>query len=145
MIISLGSTSEDKKRTLLKALSEFKVYAEVVGVESGNQKSLDLFNKGIVVSRNYRAMKILRKLGIYVQMGFILFNPLTDIESLVSDYKFLFANKEAITKGIFSSLFLAEGTPITDKFVKIGVTRRKSGSNYVYEPMDKKRQLSLEI
>ena len=134
----ISARANDVTEERFAKLKEAGLYSVSIGVESGNQKSLDLFNKGIVVSRNYRAMKILRKLGIYVQMGFILFNPLTDIESLVSDYKFLFANKEAITKGIFSSLFLAEGTPITDKFVKIGVTRRKSGSNYVYEPMDKK-------
>jgi len=71
-------------------------------------------------------------------MGFILFNPLTDMKSLTADYRFLVANKDSITKGIFSSLFLAEGTPITEMFVKKDVIKYKSGSNYIYEPIDEK-------
>jgi len=134
----ISARANDMVEERIGKLVRIGLYSASVGVESGNQKSLNLFNKGTTVDQNCIALDISRKLGVYIQMGFILFNPLTDMESLVADYRFLVANKDSITKGIFSSLFLAEGTPITEMFVKKDVIKYKSGSNYIYEPINKK-------
>lgn len=54
-----------------------------LGVESGVQRILDIYNKKVTVGQNLDAIKILKDMGIEIKMEFIFFNPwitLTEIE-----------------------------------------------------------------
>ncbi len=60
-----------------------------VGVESGNQKDLDLYNKKITVEDNYKAIRLLLNHRIYVNYGFICFNPYSDFDRIKENLEFL--------------------------------------------------------
>lgn len=60
-----------------------------VGVESGNQKDLDLYNKKITVDDNYKAIKLLLNHHIYVNFGFICFNPYSSFGQIKENIEFL--------------------------------------------------------
>lgn len=61
-----------------------------VGVESGNQKDLDLYNKRITVEDNYKAINLLLNHHIYVNYGFICFNPYSTFDQIKDNIKFLY-------------------------------------------------------
>ena len=58
------------------------------GLESGNQKSLDLLQKGTTVGQNIMAVKIAQKLGYYVQASYILALPGEDREDVYNTLNF---------------------------------------------------------
>ncbi len=60
-----------------------------VGVESGNQEDLDLYSKRITVEDNYRVIKRLLGHHIYVNYGFICFNPYSTFERIKQNLEFL--------------------------------------------------------
>lgn len=60
-----------------------------VGVESGNQKDLDLYNKKITVEDNYKAIKLLLNHHVYVNYGFICFNPYSTFDQIKENIEFL--------------------------------------------------------
>ncbi len=60
-----------------------------VGIESGNNDDLKLYNKGCTVSDNMIAIEKIQKAGIYVSMGFISFNPYTTYQRLLQNAEFI--------------------------------------------------------
>jgi len=62
-----------------------------IGLESGNESDLRLFNKRATVSDNMIAIKRLKKHGIPSVYGFINFNPYSSYETLKKNSDFLFS------------------------------------------------------
>lgn len=84
---------EDKKNierrsvyALLKAAGLRRVY---LGVESGSPIQLKRFCKGVSVDENKRAIKILRELGLEIEVGFIFFDYLSTLEELRQNIAFI--------------------------------------------------------
>ena len=125
-------------KELFKELKCCGLFAVSLGVESGVQRKLDDYEKHTTVAQNLKAVKILKELGIYVQMGFILFDPWVTLKELEQEYIFLEQTKWCVTKGICSSLFTPDGTKITEKIRKSCGFIGKKGSNFIYEIQDKK-------
>lgn len=121
-----------------RALKEHGLFAVSLGAESGVQRKLDSWNKNTTVEQNLEAVKILEELGIYVQMGFILIDPWITVEELEEEVTFLEKTRWVVTKGICTSLFAAEGTPVTEDMKKNIKGLRKEGANYLYEVQDPK-------
>jgi radical SAM superfamily enzyme YgiQ (UPF0313 family) len=121
-----------------RVLKEHGLFAVSLGAESGVQRKLDAWNKNTTVEENLRAVKILEDLGIYVQMGFILIDPWVTIEEMEEEVEFLERTRWVVTKGICTSLFAAEGTPITEQIKESVEGLRKEGSNYIYEVQNPK-------
>ena len=71
-----------------------------LGVESGNERDLKLYNKKASVQDNYNAIRLLTRLDIYTICGFIFFNPYSDYETLQQNARFLYRS------GMGHSLFL---------------------------------------
>ncbi|MDP2967360.1 MAG: radical SAM protein [bacterium] len=125
-------------KELFKELKCCGLFAVSLGVESGVQRKLDDYEKHTTIAQNLKAVKILEELGIYVQMGFILFDPWVTLKELEQEYLFLEQTKWCVTKGICSSLFTPDGTKITEKVRKSCGFKSKKGSNYIYKIQNKK-------
>lgn len=128
--ISTRANNVDEK--LYLRLKKCGLFAVSLGAESGVQRKLDDYEKNTTVEQNIKAVKILQKLGIYVQMGFILFDPWVTIKELNQEYLFLNKTKWCVTKGVCSSLFAPDGTKITMQIRKTCGFIAKKGSNNIY-------------
>ena len=106
---------EDKKIGYLK---EAGFHSFACGIENGSNTALKRMNKSASLEDNKKALDILRKHGIYVQAGFILFDDNTTFQELKENYEFLREYDWIITKGIFSEMFAADGTLYTEKLKK---------------------------
>lgn len=100
-------------------------------------------NKSASLEDNKRALDILKKHGIYVQAGFILFDDNTTFEELKENYEFLREYDWIITKGIFSEMFAADGTLYTEKLKKEDkIVKNDVYDNNKYEIVDTKVKLT---
>lgn len=106
---------EDEK---IKYLKEAGFHSFACGIENGSNTALKRMNKSASLQDNKVALNILKKHGIYVQAGFILFDDNTTFEELKENYDFLREYDWIITKGIFSEMFAADGTLYTEKLKK---------------------------
>lgn len=123
---------------LITELKKAGLFAVSLGVESFVQRKLRDYNKGTTVEQNLASVKILQKHGIFVQMGHIMFDPFITMEEVEEEIKYLKETDWAITKGICTQIFAAEGTKITERIKReVGVTG-KQGTNYLYKIVDEK-------
>ncbi|QNO13767.1 B12-binding domain-containing radical SAM protein [Alkalicella caledoniensis] len=81
---------------LLKKAGLSRVY---LGVESGSQTVLDRFKKDVSVEDNLKAVKILSELGIFISMGFIMFDYQLTVNELNENISFLQEVKKIVPKG----------------------------------------------
>ena len=118
----------EKRAKLLK-----KIGATIVGigVESADNKSLKLFNKGIDIFESNKAIRFLNNNNITTLVNFIMFNPIIDIDGLEANCNFVekYMNK-SIFHRINSHLWIRSTDPIVDKLVDKGLCNRK-GFPYV--------------
>lgn len=93
-----------------------------VGVESGNQKDLDLFQKRITVEDNYKVIKKLLSHKIYVNYGFICFNPYSTFEQIRENIEFLY-NSGLIFNSyhILSKLTIMPQSKLKEKMLRDGL------------------------
>ena len=60
-----------------------------LGIESGNDKGLSTLNKQVTVEQNLAAMRILKDTGLEFDMGFMLFDPESTLQSIRENLHFL--------------------------------------------------------
>ena len=131
---------EDKKISYLK---EAGFHSFACGIENGSDTALKRMNKTARLEDNKKALDILKKYGIYVQAGFILFDDNTTFEELKENYNFLREYDWIITKGIFSEMFAADGTLYTEKLKKEDkIIKYEVYDNNKYEITDHKVKLA---
>lgn len=122
---------------IVTALKQAGWFATSVGVENGSARALHRMGKSATVEDNNRALALLKENEIYVQMGMILFDHATSMDELEENYVFLRSHDWVVTKGIFTEMFAALGTPFTQwltnkKLAKAG----KGNQNVAYEIRD---------
>lgn len=101
--------------SILKDLKRAGFFSFACGIENGSQTALSRMNKKATLEDNKKALELFKKHGYIVQMGYILFDKETTIKELEENYEFLSEHDFAVTKGIFSEMFSAEGTKLNDK------------------------------
>lgn len=133
---------EDKK---IEYLKEAGFHSFACGIENGSNTALKRMNKSASLEDNKRALDILKKHGIYVQAGFILFDDNTTFEELKENYEFLREYDWIITKGIFSEMFAADGTLYTEKLKKEDkIVKSDVYDNNKYDIVDPKVKLTYD-
>jgi hypothetical protein len=138
MRFRLSLRVDDVEDDIIESFKQVGLFAVSLGVESFVQKKLNDFAKGVTVKQNIRALEILHKHDIYVQMGHIMFWPFTTMAEIEEELLFLEKFKWTVTKGICTKLFLADGTRITKRlYSEIGF-KGKEGANNLYEIIDSK-------
>jgi len=100
---------------ILYHLTRAGFYSFACGIENGSSTALKRMNKMASLEDNQRALDLLKKYDYVVQMGFILFDKATTMEELWENYYFLEKNIFAVNKGIFSEMFSAQGTILSQK------------------------------
>lgn len=101
--------------SILKDLKRAGFFSFACGIENGSQTSLSRMNKKATLEDNMRALDLFKKHGYIVQMGYILFDKETTMQELEENYEFMKKYEFAVTKGIFSEMFSAEGTKLNEK------------------------------
>lgn len=130
---------EDRK---IKYLKEAGFHSFACGIENGSNTALKRMNKSANLETNKKALDILKKHGIYVQAGYILFDDNTTFEELKENYDFLREYDWIITKGIFSEMFAADGTLYTEKLKKEDkIVKNDVYDNNKYEIVEPKVKL----
>jgi anaerobic magnesium-protoporphyrin IX monomethyl ester cyclase len=77
---------EEKRFAMLHDAGLLNVY---LGIESGTSNGLELMNKHTKPETNLRAVEVLRKLGLNCDFGFMIFDPLSTLESVGRNLDFL--------------------------------------------------------
>ena len=105
-----------EKKTF-RILKEAGLYLAFLGIESGIEKSLKYFRKGIGLNQVRNSIRILTELGIEINAGFILSDPNTTWEELRENIKFLKEVREAIPIELYT-LKVLKGTELENILCK---------------------------
>lgn len=65
----------------------------LIGMESGSQNCLDRLQKHTTVEQNEEALRILRRVGIAPNIGFIMFEPTSVLTDIRTNFEFLKRNR----------------------------------------------------
>lgn len=101
--------------SILYDLKRAGFFSFACGIENGAQSALSRMNKKATVEDNKKTLELFKKHGYIVQMGYILFDKETTYQELVENYQFMLDYDFAVTKGIFSEMFSAEGTALNTR------------------------------
>lgn len=139
-----GSLKADQvEEEKIKYLKEAGFHSFACGIENASNTALKRMNKSATLEANKKALDILKKYGIYVQAGYILFDDNTTFQELQENYDFLREYDWIITKGIFSEMFAADGTLYTEKLKKEDkIVKNDVYDNNKYEIVDPKVKLT---
>lgn len=114
-----GQIRADKVNdSILYNLKRAGFFSFACGIENGSQSALSRMNKKATLDDNKRALELFKKYDYIVQMGYILFDEETTYQELVENYQFMLDYDFAVTKGIFSEMFSAEGTKLNARLRK---------------------------
>lgn len=121
---------EEETVLLLKEAGLTDVF---LGIESGVQRQLDTYNKGTTVEQNRRAIEIVRKAGVNLRCGYIMFDPYVTASELADSFQFcseLGIIKEASKTPVqfISKMVLHRGVPMEDKLREDGLLREDGAS-----------------
>lgn len=117
----------------LKYLKEAGFFSYSCGLENGSVSALKRMHKLASLKDNERAINIFKKLGHYMQAGFILFDNKTTMQELTENLEFLTKNIHLVSKGIFSEMYAAVGTSFTNKNIKSSKEKFCANNLYLIE------------
>jgi len=109
---SIECRCDDVDEILFSLLKESGLRHVFLGIESGVQSVLDRFNKNTTVYINRNAVNIIRKLGISLAVGFIMFDPYTTIGEVKENIDFLDEMQIVSYTSLATKLKIYKGTPI---------------------------------
>lgn len=105
-----------------------------LGIESGTDRMLRIFSKDAKLQQNIKAVKILQKLGIGIEYGFIMFNPYSTLRNISENLDFINRMKMSYYYVVTSRLDVYKGTPIFEKLLKEGrILEENFTFDYKYE------------
>ncbi|MBI4007930.1 MAG: B12-binding domain-containing radical SAM protein, partial [Planctomycetes bacterium] len=81
--------ANDVEEKTFSALVNAGLKQVFLGIESGSQTSLNRFKKGVSVEVNKRAIQTIRRFGIELSLGFIMFEPYSTIADIRANFEFL--------------------------------------------------------
>ncbi len=80
---------DDVDEDLFARYLDYGLISVYLGIESGNQDGLRTLNKRVTVEQNLEAVEILKKIGAAFDMGFMLFDPDSTIDTIRENIQFL--------------------------------------------------------
>lgn len=115
--ISIEDSPKDNE--LLSLMKEVGFVEVFVGIESGNQSDLNLYNKHTCVEDNYRVISLIKKHGMFSIMGFIAFNPYSTRMNIKENFEFL-CNVECtyLFNYLYSFVVINKYTDLYEKICK---------------------------
>lgn len=110
-----------------------------VGIESGTNEELQLWEKRATVEDNVTIIKMLREHGIYLAMGFIPFHPYATVDTILANAAFLRDNSGHNLRRMTERLEVYPGTAIVNRMEGDGLmtqSYREHLDPYGYEFKD---------
>jgi hypothetical protein len=124
IIWKISCRAEYLEPELFARLRRSGLYLVYMGLESGNDEGLEVLNKRIDVDTNRRAVQMLKDLDILFEYGFMLFDPSSTFESVVTNVAFLRTIVGDGSAGaVFCRMLPYGGTPIRDQLAAEGRLR----------------------
>jgi radical SAM superfamily enzyme YgiQ (UPF0313 family) len=113
VIFKLNCRADAVDAELLARMRDAGLYLVYMGLESGDEDGLVTLNKEITVAQNLAAVRLLKKLGIRFEYGFMLLDPSSTFRSVRANTAFL---REVVGDGCspatFCKMLPYDGTPI---------------------------------
>lgn len=133
----------DIDKDLFIALKEAGLTRVFLGVESGSQRRLDAFNKGVKVEENIQAIRLLVELGIPFTIGYIMFSPDTTWEEFKESSAFLrdtLGTIEGVSDAVHDMFNIVEVLPGTAVVEELRLKGQLKGDRrgYTYEFTDRR-------
>lgn len=89
VIWKINCRPDEVEEEVFSLMKNHGLYNVFLGIEDGTDIGLKILNKHLTVERTIRATEIIKKLGIDLDFGFILFQPMTTFRSLKENLDFL--------------------------------------------------------
>lgn len=122
---------------IVRELKSCGWFATNVGVENFSNSALARMGKPSRADDNVRAIELLRKHGVYAQIGLIMFDDSTTMRELVENYQALGQYDWVVIKGVFTEMFAAEGTTFTSQLKRADLlSGGNTNQNYSYQVQD---------
>ena len=86
---TLKCRADDVDEALFRRLQEVGLLRVYIGIESGDQATLDLYNKRVTAQQNTRALAVLDALGIVADFRALIFHPWSTLDTLRAEIAFL--------------------------------------------------------
>jgi anaerobic magnesium-protoporphyrin IX monomethyl ester cyclase len=86
---TLKCRADDIDEALFRHLQEIGLLRVYIGIESGDQATLDLYNKRVTAQQNADALAVLDKLGIVADFRTLIFHPWSTLETIGVEIAFL--------------------------------------------------------
>jgi radical SAM superfamily enzyme YgiQ (UPF0313 family) len=134
--LMIDARPEAVDRSLFTLLREAGTIDCLVGVESGVDRILKLYSKGATVRHNIDAVRILRDLGISLNLGFIMFDPRMTMAELRANYHFLIEQDIATVDSLRSWLWPLYGTPVVEQLRAAGLVTNETLGDVFYRFAD---------
>ncbi|WP_342216507.1 B12-binding domain-containing radical SAM protein [Nocardia abscessus] len=116
-----GSIRADRASDgVLRELARAGFFSFSCGIENFSASALRRMAKRADVPANCRALNAMKRYGLYVQAGHILFDDGTTVAELQDNYLLMRRYNWTISKGIFTEMYAAAGTNFTRKLRKTG-------------------------
>jgi len=122
-----------KEPELLPKLAQSGLISAFIGLEAGSESQLERFNKNTSVEQHKQIVADLRRNGVALQIGFIMFEPYSTFDDILESAKFLYELDEMYVIGNFiQSLDVFPGAGMTDTMKQDGLLDPDFGaiSNY---------------
>jgi hypothetical protein len=125
----------DIQERSLKKLVDAGLQDVFLGVESGSPAALKRMRKQITNEQTVKALECLRNYGIEPQIGFIMFDPVSDIQDIQDNFNLLVSQKllsnlNSSVQLLYHPEIVLMGTDTYREFQKIKALRFSSQSPY---------------
>lgn len=119
VIWKMNCRADAVDRELFIRMRDAGLYLVYMGLESGSEQGLETLHKQITVQQNYRAVNLLKDIGLMFEYGFMLLDPSSTFESIRENVAFL---RNILDDGClpvtFCRMLPYHGTPIYDELVR---------------------------
>lgn len=134
----ISARAEDVDEELFELLAQAGVNDCLIGVESGVDRMLKLYNKKITIEQNQHCIDILKKFDITLNLAYIMIDPRMTFEELQQNYEFLKHNGIITIDSLRSHFWPLYGTPALKQFEKDNLIKRQSINKVEYHFIDRR-------
>lgn len=124
------------EETVLMTLREVGLRHVLIGVESANDKDIRLYAKRTTPQQAADAIALLRKADIEFSVGFIMFQPLSDLDGIHTNIDFLLENNVGSYRRVVNRLEVYPGSPLLGYFRRKQVDFREDAYRMYYDFAD---------
>lgn len=116
---SFGENDEDLE--ILKYLRKAGFVNLIIGIESGNENDLKIYNKLCTLADNKKCLSLFKNMNFNIMLGYIILNPYTNYYDLKQNYELLRNSEFSLLHNFINCLQVNYNTPIYYKLKEDGL------------------------